>query len=367
MRHLTAIVQLTDRCNLGCRYCYVPEQGTDLALSTFKVLVDKMLAAVGDCGSISLVYHGGEPLLRGLDFFSEASAFIAQRGGRRRIDVSIQTNGTLLDDRFADFLVQQDIPCGISLDGPRQVHNANRVTCRAKQGSFDLAMRGINKLRERGRKVSALAVLSKVSLHQLRDIYDFFNEEGIDFKVNPVDLIGRSMAERQALEITPLDFGQALIELFDYWFNDAATHITISNLYDAMRSLAKGTYSECIFSNHACGGSYLGVAPNGDLYPCNRFSAYPEFRTGNILTDNLDDVFHSPCLVSFGQRSRELTECQGCEYRAFCNGGCTSRAYSHHCTVNARDFYCRSIKMMFGHIQHILQHEIANQEVMYAN
>lgn len=364
MRHLTAVVQITDRCNLSCRYCYVPENGTDMTMETFEVLVDKMLQKVGEEGSISIIYHGGEPLLRGLPFFKEATDFLNRRGGRRRISTSIQSNGTLLTDDFADFIIENDIPCGISLDGPAEVHNFNRGMCRAKKGSFDLVMRGVEKLRSRGRKVSALCVLTRASLPKLKEIYEFFNSQGMDFKINPIDLIGRSAEEREALEISPVEYGRALTDLFDLWFNDRNTRISISNLYDAMRSLSIGIHTECIYASGACGSSYLGVSPNGDLYPCNRFSAYPEFRIGNVLEDNLSDVFRGGCLVQFGRRSDELKECASCEFKPVCNGGCTSRAYSRHHSISERDYFCASIKAVYGHVQKVLGNEL---EVAYGN
>lgn len=338
-----------------------------MSVETFKIMLDKMLNHVGEQGSISIIYHGGEPLLRGLEFYKDVTAIINERGGRKRIDACIQTNGTLINEKFAEFIVENNIPCGISLDGPKEIHDANRVQCKSKRGTFEKVMKGIQALRAKGRNPSAIVVLTKASLPKMREIYNFFNSEGLDFKVNPVDLIGRSKAERDSLEITPVEYGQALVELFDLWFNDKQTKIHIGNLFDAMSSLTKGFYNECIFSNRACGGSYIGLTPNGDVYPCNRFSSYPNFKMGNIVSDEIPEIFGNQIFTSFGRRSDSLQMCASCEYRPFCNGGCSSRAYSYHNSINERDFYCPSIKMIFGHITKALESEININGGTYGN
>jgi uncharacterized protein len=297
--------------------------------------------------------------LRGVDFYKQALR-IFERSGSGRIAGSIQTNGTLLGDEFADFIVEHDLPCGFSIDGPEDIHNANRMG--ADEGSFRAAMMGVEKLRVRGRKCAAITVVTKISIPHMHAIYDFFNGEEMNFKTNPVDLIGRSRAERERLEITPAEYGRALTTLFDSWFDDQNSKITISNLFDAMRSLATGTFTECLYSNRACGGSYLGIAPNGDVYPCNRFSAYPAFRIGNLLTQSLTEIQGHSVFADFNKRSESLAECTGCEFRPFCNGGCSSRAYSYHQTVLSRDWYCPSIKMIFKHVRQRLEKEVADCE-----
>ena len=209
--NLTAIIQLTDMCNLGCKYCYVGEEGKSrMSIDTFKTALDKLIAAAGE-GSVDIIYHGGEPLARGFDFIKATTKIIEESHYRERVRADIQTNGTLLDDKVAKFLVEHNISCGISLDGPKEVHDANRVYKCGKKGSFDDVMAGIDNLREAGYAPGVLSVVTKKSLGKEKEIYDFFNSEGLSFGLNPIDLVGCLKSKEDELGITPKEYGQYLI------------------------------------------------------------------------------------------------------------------------------------------------------------
>lgn len=362
-RRLTAIVQVTDDCNLRCKYCFIePESKGDMSEETFSIGLDRMLDRVGPQGRLSIIYHGGEPLMRGIDFFKFAQGLIAEKKGNRSVRTNIQTNGTLIDDKIADYLVESGIGFGVSLDGPPSIHDANRIRCDGK-GSFNDVMRGVDNLRKRHSFPGAIAVMTRRTIENIPGLYSFFNGENIGFKISPVDLSYRSDAVRKELEISPMEYGKALIELFDLWFADENTRIDIVNFSDTMRALAREAVLECTYSKGSCGTSYIGLSPNGDVYPCNRFTSMEKFKVGNILTDSLDDIFASQMMADFRSRRTSQESCVPCEYNKVCNSGCASRANSYNGTVMAKDYYCTSTKMLFRHIARALNHEITKAEM----
>lgn len=356
-RQLSAVVQVTDKCNLACSYCYVGEgKKEDMSEETFSVLLDKMDSFVGPLGHMTLIYHGGEPLVRGLDFYKFASKKIQQLG-KHKVDACIQTNGTLIDDKVADFLIEQNLSCGISLDGPEELHDSNRYFHNRK-GSFKKSMEGIKKLRERGRNPGALTVITKKSLPRVKEMYNFFNQNKLNFQLNPIDLTGRAKDENPNLVITPQEYGQVLVELFDCWYNDTNTNIKITNLFEAMQSITDGQHRGCLYSTSSCGRKYLGVNPLGDVYPCSRFTSNDKFLMGNVHKESIDTMFEASIFKEFNSRNQGLEECKPCEYESLCNGGCTSRAYSQSGEIGTKDYYCDATKMIFKHIENTLNQEV---------
>jgi uncharacterized protein len=203
-----------------------------------------------------------------------------------------------------------------------------------------------------------LLFLQKKSLGHLKEIYNFFNSEEMDIKINPVDVIGRSSKQREKLELTPFEYGVAMNELFDIWYNDRNTNIVITNLMDAMRSVAKGYNHGCLFSEKTCGTSFIGVTPFGDVYPCNRFSHNPEFKLGNVLQDNLEEIFAHSVSLEFRRRASIIEDCQKCSYKKICNSGCPSRAYSEFGIITHKDYYCNANRMIFAHVEETLRREV---------
>jgi uncharacterized protein len=354
MGYLTAIVQATDGCNLRCKYCYVGETiRRDMSKETLRNLIFKMRDYAGD-KHVSIIWHGGEPLLRGINFYKYANSVVKESG--KKMEMNMQTNGTLITDNVADFLAGSGMSVGVSLDGPEKIHDANRVYP-SEIGSFNGVMKGIDNLRKRTKRASAIAVFTRHSLRNLREFYDFFNNERIDIKVNPIDLAGRATIDQENLVLKPEEFGGAMNDLFDMWFYDSNAKIEISNFMDAMKSASFGHHFGCLYSGDSCGKSYISVSPNGDVYPCSRFTSEAKFKLGNINNETIEEMFQKPVFMDFGARRASLEGCNDCEFKKICNGGCTSRAYSFHGTINKPDYYCKSTQMLFAHIRDVLDQE----------
>jgi uncharacterized protein len=177
------VIQATSLCNLNCKYCYVPQRNNASRLEfrvlkkLFEVLIPSQL--IRRQKNIDVLWHAGEPLAAGIEYYQQAIEIIDQTlGGRWTARHSMQTNGTLLTSEWCDFFSKQHVEVGVSLDGPQAIHDEHRPTVGGR-GSFDRAMLGVKMLRDHGISVSALCVLTPTSLRQPDQIFDFFLSEGI--------------------------------------------------------------------------------------------------------------------------------------------------------------------------------------------
>jgi uncharacterized protein len=188
------VIQPTARCNLDCRYCYVPDRSDPTRLPT--ELLELLFRAVNRCKLASgqkdlrVLWHAGEPLAAGLDFYREAfdliDGILDKRFNARH---SIQTNATLITPAWCDFFRGRNVRIGVSLDGPREIHDANRKT-RAGTGSFDAAMRGVKVLRAHGMVTSVLCVLTSENITRPDELFEFFVESGfrrVAFNVEEIE------------------------------------------------------------------------------------------------------------------------------------------------------------------------------------
>src|SRR6202162_3490872 len=176
------VVQPTPFCNIDCRYCYLPDRTNKAVVSdeTLKNLFSQVFASGWADEGLSVVWHAGEPMVLPTAFYRRAFALIdGLKPAGLSVHHSFQTNGTLLDEDWADFIVESGINVGVSIDGPRRLHDMNRVT-RAGRGTFDKAVAGVRRLRERGVPFHVISVLTAESLAAPQEMFDFYLAEGIE-------------------------------------------------------------------------------------------------------------------------------------------------------------------------------------------
>ena len=180
----TIILQPTSLCNLNCKYCYLTEEARrtpdKMSLSLLDEILEKVFAFSDLFNPLKLVWHAGEPMLAGLDFYQQATQLIEKHRPKNIVvEQQIQTNGVLINPSWCDFFKEHNITVGVSLDGPEHIHNANRVNWKGR-GSFDLTMRGVRTLQEYKVPFHALFVVSNLSLDYPDEIFNFFLECGIN-------------------------------------------------------------------------------------------------------------------------------------------------------------------------------------------
>ena len=358
---LTIIAKPTHECNLACKYCYVGESAERGKMS--EEILQRSLERVSDFVDCShWIWHGGEPLLMGVDFFREIKTlqtFYEARG--KKFSNGIQTNGTLLDDEILQFCEEtEDFHIGTSLDGPEEIHNMTRIYSNG-DGSFRDVLRGIKLAQKRGVGRGAICVISSENIDHPREIYDFFKQEGLGLKLNPLVRAGRGDENFTDLGVTPKQYGSFLIRMWNIYNRDVqktgTVSIDVNPFITVIGNLECQNPVGCNYSS-SCRDHFISIGPQGDVYPCGRFDGLREFWMGNVNSHSLEDIMNSPVNLHLKERSPEkMSGCNICTYQKICNGGCMDHAYSNGGDIFERDYYCSAYKKLFSKMEDVLVEE----------
>jgi uncharacterized protein len=336
-------------CNLDCAYCYYLSKAslypnadfcmTDEVLETFT----RQYVEAQRVPEVTFGWQGGEPLLMGLDFFRRAVALQEKyRKPGMRVANALQTNGTLLDDAWCCFLQERDFLVGLSLDGPREVHDAYRVD-KGGNPSFDRAMDGLALLKQHGVEFNVLTTVHAANAERPVEVYRFLRDEvGARF-IQFIPIVQREGGGVSARSVTAEQYGQFLTGVFDEWVRRDVGRVFVQIFDVALAAWVGERPGLCVF-DETCGNA-LVLEHNGDLYSCDHF-VEPSYRLGNILDTPLVDLVGSVQQQRFGLDKRDaLPEaCRACEVRFVCNGGCPRNRLQE---VN---YLCAGYKAFFHHI-----------------
>jgi len=346
------------RCNLDCRYCYYlkarhlyPEEGP--VRMPDRLLEDYLVQHIDACPgpTVTFSWHGGEPTVLGLDYFRRIVAL--QRKHQRpgsRICNGIQTNGMLLDEDWCRFLSAEGFAVGLSLDGPRELHDRYRVT-KGQKPSHGQTLRAFKLLRRHRVPCDILCVVHDQNVHYPTQVYRFFKEIGARYLgflpvVEPAHDAGGGVSRYTV----PADaFGAFLCTIFDEWVRQDIGRITVQMFEEAARPARRLEHSLCIF-RETCGDIPV-IEHNGDFYCCDHY-VDAQHRLGNIRDTPLVELLESPEQQAFGQAKRETLPryCRTCEVRAMCNGGCPKDRFIR--TPDGEEglnYLCAGFKRFFAH------------------
>jgi uncharacterized protein len=370
-------------CNLNCAYCFYLEKHALFDREKDLRMSDEVLSAfirsyieAQPSPVIEFVWQGGEPTLLGIDFFQRVIDRQRPYAGRKTIANSLQTNGTLLDDRWCRFLKQHNFLVGLSLDGPREIHDLYRRD-RAGKGTFDKVLRGLKLLQKHGVDVNVMASVGRETARHPLDVYRFFRNEGVEF-IQFVPIIERlpADAEKQSgfrlagpaslnqeeanREITPWtvlpeEYGDFLIAIYEEWVRRDVGKTFVMNFEWALNAWIGNPSPVCIHSKR-CGSSVV-IEHNGDLFACDHY-VYPRFRLGNILTDSLPKMVKASVDSGFGPAKENSLPrwCRECEVLAACQGGCPKHRFASTCQGEPGLHYlCPGYRKFFRHIRRYLR------------
>jgi len=365
-------------CNLDCKYCFYLEKeklypGTKTWAMPDEVLeqyVQQYIAAQpGD--EIHFAWQGGEPTLLGLDFFRTVVDLQQRHAGRKTIANALQTNGVLIDDAWGEFLAEHRFLVGVSIDGPRDLHDCYRVD-KGQAPTFDRVMRGIAKLKQHNVDFNTLTVVHRRNSQHPVEVYRFLKEIGSGF-IQFIPIVERRAASGSsdglvlikpsfgdAAEVTewsvePKAYGTFLSRIFDEWVKKDVGRIFVQLFDVALESWMGMDASLCVFKK-TC-GSALAMEHTGDLYSCDHF-VYPENKLGNIMETALENLVDSPQQKAFGQAKSESLPrmCRTCEVRFACNGECPKHRFLT--TPDGEpglNYLCAGYKHFFKHIDPYMQ------------
>ncbi len=369
-------------CNLDCDYCYFLSKEMLYPGARFRMsdeVLEAYIAQLLDAHrgpEVTVAWQGGEPTLRGLDFFRR-SVELVERHRRRgqRVAYTLQTNGTLIDDAWASFFREHDVLVGLSVDGPADLHDAYRVDKKGA-GSFERVMRGWDALRAGGVDVNVVCTVHAANAdHPLR-VYRFFRDDmGAQFLqfIPIVERVPDTTAPAATPERTsggqrkrPLytqagsrvtdrsvgaaQYGRFLIAIFDEWLHRDVGQVFVQDFDVALANWHGEPPGLCVFSE-TCGLS-LALEHNGDLYSCDHY-VEPAYLLGNIRQTPLIELVASVSQRQFGLDKRErLPEfCRRCDVRFACNGGCPKDRFIR--TPDGEEglnYLCAGYKALFSHI-----------------
>ncbi|MCK5670035.1 anaerobic sulfatase maturase, partial [Candidatus Bathyarchaeota archaeon] len=351
-------------CNLGCRYCYYldkdklyPEdEAFQMPTDILEDYIVQHIEASPD-NVITFSWHGGEPTLLGLDYFlGIVDIQRRHQPPNKRIINGIQTNGTLLDDEWCVFLAKEGFAVGLSLDGPREMHNRFRVT-KDGQPTFEQAMRGYSLLQKHGVFTDILCVVNVHNVKNPLAVYRFFK------RINAKHITFLPCVDPQPgseLSVPPEAWGEFLCAVFDEWVEKDIGEVKVQIFEEALRTAFNQEHSLCIF-RPTCGDIPV-LEHNGDLYSCDHY-VDPEHLVGNLKEATLVELLESPVQRAFGEAKLSTLPryCRECGVLALCNGECPKNRFIE--TPDGEpglNYLCAGYKRFFTHCQPFIK-EVADQ------
>lgn len=359
--NLEFIVKTSFNCNMRCAYCYeghTPNMGF-MDKATVNTLIAKSAEHSIKTGAfVNFTWHGGEPLLVGKKFYEDVVATQKSFGPEFRYKNSIQTNGLLLDGAFADFFIKNHFGVGVSIDGPPIIHDAQRFLKAPNAASFKQVYAALVEMDNRDMRAGALAIFTRNTLDHIDEFYDFFRDRSLNVKMNPLVVAGNAKdAPAKYLQVTPKEYGEALVYLFDRWIGEPAGSFSIDTFSNITRSLVSGDIYSCSQAGQCF--NYFKVFPNGNIHMCGKMP-YDKHLLGNINKDNLVTILNSPERKRYALEKEALKEvCKPCGHFDICHGGCTQSAYARRQQTTDKQYYCESFNALFNRMKAVVPKHIA--------
>jgi uncharacterized protein len=368
-------------CNLDCTYCFFlskemlyPGSRFHMADDLLEIYIRQLLESHRTT-EVNSAWQGGEPTLMGLPFFRRSVALAEQyKKPGQQLLYTIQTNGTQIDDEWASFFKENNFLVGLSVDGPKELHDSYRVN-KGGAGSFEQVMRGWRCLVKHGVDFNILCTVHAANQDHALEVYRFFRDELGAQYIQFIPIIERATAqflplanvgwsERPGGErplylqtgslvtertVGGLAYGRFLITIFDEWVRRDVGQVYVQ-LFDVTLGSFLGQHSLCIFSP-TCGNA-LAMEHNGDLYSCDHY-VEPEYLLGNIKETHMIDLVASDKQRQFGQDKQDTLPryCRECEVRFACNGGCPRNRFIQTPDGEAGlNYLCAGYKAFFNHV-----------------
>ena len=361
-------------CNLDCHYCFYLEKErlypgttdwgmTDAVLESY---VRQHIEAHAGQPVVSFAWQGGEPTLRGVEFFERVVALQRQYAGECRVENAIQTNGILIDERWSGFLAEHQFLVGLSIDGPEELHDRYRRD-RGDRPTFAAVMRALELMKAHKVAFNTLTVVNRENVRRPLDVYRFLRETGSGFiQFIPVveraadspsdealNLLSPDDAARAHVapwSVDPVAYGEFLVAIFEEWVRADVGKVFVQQFDVSLETWSGLEASLCVF-RETCGRA-LALEHNGDVYSCDHF-VYPQYRLGNLMNESLGAMVDSAAQQAFGEAKRDRlpAECRSCDVRFACHGECPKHRF-----VRSKDgshdlnYLCAAYKRFFHHI-----------------
>lgn len=340
------------RCNLRCRYCFYLGKSAIYSKGVPSMTDETLERMVSSFMAIPMRQHsfgwqGGEPTTMGLDFFKRVTDLQKRFGiSGKVVSNGLQTNGTLLDDDWCAHLAEYKFLVGVSLDGPKTIHDANRITA-GGDGTYDLVIKGLNALERHGVEHNVLTLVTSANMDKPLEVYNHLKELGLNFHQYIECVEFDDKGALTPFSVTPAKWGEFLCSIFDEWYENDTRSVSV-RLFDSILTMMVEHHANVCAMGRDC-RQYFLVEHNGDVYPCD-FFMLPEWRLGNINNGEWADFAKSELYAKFGERKRLWNaKCANCEFLRFCAGCCPKNRPGHGVDPTALSVLCEGWKMFFEH------------------
>ncbi len=358
-------------CNLACKYCYYLEKNNLYQNSHRHLMSDEMLEQftreyieAQTMPQVLFTWHGGEPLMRSIDFYKKALALQKKYAHGKQIDNVIQTNGTLLTDEWCEFFAKNHWLVGISIDGPQEYHDHYRVTPAGKP-SWEKVMQGISLLKKHRVEWNAMAVVNAYNAEHPLEFYHFFRDNGCQYlQFTPIverlteHEDGRTLAsladDREIpladASVTPQQWGNFLCTIFDDWVRHDVGK-TFVEIFDCTLANWMGVLPGICAYSKECG--HAGVMEhNGDVYSCDHF-VFPEYKLGNIKDQSLIDMLYGEKQQEFSRLKHTSLprQCKECDMEFACHGECPKNRFEKDKFGEpGLNYLCKGYYLYYSHV-----------------
>ena len=358
-------------CNLACKYCYYLEKNNLYDKSHRHIMSDEMLEQftreyieAQTMPQVLFTWHGGEPLMRSIDFYKKALALQKKYARGRRIDNVIQTNGTMLTDEWCEFFAQNNWLVGISIDGPQEYHDHYRLTTSGNP-SWQKVMHGIELLKKHHVEWNAMAVVNAYNADHPLEFYHFFKDNGCQYlQFTPIverltkHQDGRTLASLADdkkipladFSVTPEQWGNFLCAIFDEWVRNDVGKMFVE-IFDCTLANWMGVLPGiCAYSKN-CG--HAGVMEhNGDVYSCDHF-VFPEYKLGNIRNHTLIEMLYGDKQHAFSRLKHTSLprQCKECDMEFACHGECPKNRFEKDKYGEpGLNYLCKGYYLYYSHV-----------------
>ncbi len=397
-------IQVTLDCNFQCNYCFQSSESGIIDLSAVKAILEKTVAhhrAFSPHASdtpVLLIWHGGEPLLAGVDFFEEVIKLESRFTGVW-FQNRVQTNGSLMTEDLSRFFAAHNFHVGFSLDGPKEIHNRHRCYKKSGGGTFHTVMQGINNYRQYTdvERIPIIAVITRESIGREKEIFTFFKDLRAQVQLDIYDLRYKDMLpyleqNRTLRELAPPpdEIGGFLIRLFDHWFQDNTGRVDFNELRNDVRMILQPEVDRGDpVHKKRCDPGRIIFDPQGRAFSCDQYVNDDATSLGHIHTHSIEDILNRKTrlwekIKAHLRRSGDAMACGDCDWGRRHMGGCLTCIKYNALLLDARakglpddqwdradlpislksisgeTYYCQGLRAFRNHARQVIEQELAN-------
>jgi uncharacterized protein len=335
----------TDRCNLNCKYCYIPEKmrksGRQMSAKRMETAFEKIKEYFSDTlpkgRKAQIVFHGAEPTVNKTAMFKVIEKFSGD------FLFGIQTNGTLIDDEDIRFIKDNGVMIGLSIDGP-----SSEVADKARrkwsgEGSFNEVRRTFDKLADYD-GLSVICTISSLNMDKLSDTVSYLHAKGV--RTCLLNALRCTQEKSRGVKPSDADTAMHFINALDrsrQLYKKTGRKIVVANFANILLAILAPSGRKLMCDISPCGGGrcFFAVAASGDAFPCSEFIGLPEFKGGNIFKNSIPDILESaPFKAITGRVAENIQFCRDCAIRNFCGAPCPAEAHTMNGGLDKRGAFC---------------------------